>query len=152
MPDIAATYTLSTPAGTITFNDGTSPQYYIQSVTGLGQAPLRVPQDQVPFSDGGYVYRTFKDARHPLVEGIFLITDPISQNEQLILRNTMEEDLLDALNAIEAPASGTFSWTPYGGTARSLTVHAEIPLECGHDQNFLVATFAFGLVAPDPSY
>jgi hypothetical protein len=152
MPDIATQYVLTTPAGTITFNDGSSPQYYIQSVTGIGQPPLRVPQDQVPFGDGGLVYRSFRDARHPLVEGIFLITDPITQNEQLAVRNDMESDLFDALESILAPATGTFAWTPYGGSARSLTVHSEIPLECGHDQNFLVVTFVFGLVAPDPAW
>ena len=86
-----------------------------------------------------------------MFEGVFLITSTLVMNTILTARNTMEEDLRVALESIYT-ATGTLAWTPLGESSRSLTVYCEVPMECGHDQNFLLRTFNFGLIAADPDW
>jgi hypothetical protein len=73
------------------------------------------------------------------------------QNSIVQIRNGFEEDLRLALESILA-ADGTFVWTPQGQAERTLTVRHDVQLEFGHDQNYLLATFSFGLVAADPDW
>lgn len=158
MPDLAATYVLTTPGGTISFNlgdlkDGTD-KYWIQNISGLDQAPLRTPQDNVPFGDGGIVHDFWKGPRHVMFEGV-LVTESVgfpSVGDACInAQNAMEEDLIDALESI-IRADGTLAWTPGGLSARSLTVRSEVPVEFSAAENFALKNFSFGLVAADPAW
>lgn len=148
MPDISCVYALTTPAGTLYFNDGSEDQFYIGEIpTGLAGAPISAPSDPVPYGNNSRSYNWWQRGRHIQVEGIFLITS--TRNEQAILgiRNQMEERLRSVLSSIAglATATGTLEWTPYGLAARTLVVRNEVPVECVHDQNYLVRTFSFGL-------
>jgi hypothetical protein len=151
MADIAVVYTLTTPGGTITFNDGGADQFYITEIQGLGSAPIRTPIDNAPQAHGGLVHDFWKAARNIVVEGVFLITSVPQGTQCQALRNDMEEDLRAALESI-LQADGTLAWTPTGLTARSLTVRHSVPLECPHQDNYLLRAFNFGLVAADPDW
>lgn len=155
MPDVSCEYLLVTPAGTIDFNDDSADQFYIQEIpSGLAGAPIRAPMDPVAFGDGGRSYNFWSGARHPVVEGVFLITSTRNMNAILTIRNQMEEDLRVALESIAQTDvdTGTLTWRPLGQTQRTLVVRNDMPLECVHDQNYLLRTFAFGLVADDPAW
>lgn len=155
MPDVACVYTLVTPAGTVVFNDGSADQFYIGEIpSGLAGAPIRAPMDDLPYGDGGLSYNFWKGARHPLLEGVFLILSTRNMNGILTIRNQMEDDLRVALESISEAdtATGTLTWRPLGLTQRALTVRNDVPLECVHDQNYLLRTFSFGLVADDPAW
>lgn len=151
MADIAVQYTLTTPGGTINFNDGSADQFYITEIQGLGSAPIRTPIDNRPLADGGLVHDFWKGPRHVLIEGVFFITSvPQGQRCQEI-RNEMEEDLRVALESL-LQDDGTLAWTPVGQAARSLTVRHEVPLECPHQENYLLRAFNFGLIAANPDW
>lgn len=158
MADLATLYTLATPGGTILFNNGDlkdgTDKYWIQNIQGLDQAPLRTPQDNVPFGDGGIVHDFWKGPRHVVLEGV-LVTESVgwpSTGDACVQRqNEMEEDLIDALESI-IRADGTLSWTPLGLAARSLTVRSEVPVEFSPGENFVLKNFTFGLVAADPAW
>lgn len=151
MPDVSCVYTLSgTPA--ITFNSGSADQYYIGEIpTGLAGAPITLPVDPVPFSDDSVSYQTWRRGRHITVEGIFLITSTRVMNNILAIRNDMEDDLRTCLESITGTGTATFAFTPLGQSASSLTVKNDVPLECLHDQGYLVRTFSFGLFADSAS-
>jgi len=152
MADPAVTHTLTTPGGTIVFNDGSDDQFYITDIPDLDDPPIRNPKDAVPFGDGGLIYQSFTGPWEVPVEGHFLILS--TQNQQAIqsIRNDMEADLRAALRSIRAPTSGTWAWTPLGEAARSLDVYYDVKLRCPHDQNFLLRAFQFGIVTGDSDY
>lgn len=155
MPDLAVPYVLATPGGTITFNDGSADQFYITDIPqGLVQAPVRAPQDDVAFGDGGLSYNFWKGARHILIEGIFLVTSVACGPSMVAIWNQMEDDLLTALDSIVGldTDTGTLTWTPSGLSARALTVRSEVALECPPDQNYLVRAFHFGLLSDSPDF
>jgi len=151
MADIGVPYTLTTPAGTVNFNDDSLDQIYIVSIEGLGGPPVRAPIDPVPFGHGGIVHNAWKGPRTIVVDGIFLILSTRVQDNIVVIRNTFEETLRTNLESI-MQADGTFAWTPQGQSARSLTVRHDVQLEFRHDQDYLVETFSFGLVAADPDW
>jgi hypothetical protein len=155
MPDIACVYTLTTPNGTIIFNDGAIDQFYIQGITGLGTPPIRAPIDDVPYGDGSIGHNFWKGGRHIAIEGVFLITSEDCGVNLVGAWNLMEDDLRIALESIAAltTATGTLVWTPTGTTpARTLIVRHDVPLECPPDQNFTIRNFSFGLFAADPTW
>lgn len=158
MPDLAATYTLATPGGTIIFNsgdlkDGTD-KYWVQNISGLDGTSIRAPIDNVPFGDGGIVHDFWKGPRHVVFEGV-LVTESVgfpSHGDACIQRqNEMEEALIDALESILRD-DGTLSWTPLGLAARSLTVRHDVTLEVSAIENFALKSFVFGLVAANPAW
>ena len=151
MADVAVPYTLTTNGGNIDFNDGGADQFYITEIQGLGSAPVRAPIDNAPQAHGGLVHDFWKGPRHIIVEGIFLITSVPQGTLCQAIRNDMEEDLRTALESC-LQADGTFAWTPLGQAARSLTVRHDVPLECPHQDNYLLRAFNFGLVAADPDW
>lgn len=151
MADVGVTFTLTTPGPTLTFNDGSLDQFYITELRGLGGPPIRAPIDNVPLGDGGLVHTFYKGPRHIIVEGIFLITSVRVMNDIVEQRNSMESDLMDALEAIIA-ADGTFAWTPQGEAARSLTVRHDVMLDFSHADNYTNLTWNFGLVAANPDW
>lgn len=157
MPDLSVTYTLTTPGGTITFNDtgydlfnqiGLDDEYYITDIQGLDGAPLRTPIDNAPQTHGGLVHPFFKGPRAVTIEGALMIRSTRVGNSMRLIRNQMEIDLLDALESI-IDADGTLSWTPAGQGGRSLTVRHNIPCEF---RGIELKTFTFGLVAADPDW
>ena len=156
MADLSVPYVLTTPGGTITFNStGTddfnsygSNEYYITDGQGLDGSPIRAPIDNAPQADGGLVHNFWKGPRHIVIEGALIIRSTHVMNSIRALRNTMEEDLLDALESI-LQADGTLAWTPAGMSARSLTVRYEVPLEFSGVE---LKTFVFGLVAANPDW
>ena len=156
MPDLACAYTLTTPGGTIVFNDGAADQYYIQDIPqGLSQAPVRATEDDLPFGDGGLSYHFWTGARHILIEGVFLVTSVDCGPLMNAQWNTMEDALIAALDSIAHASSdtGTLAWTPTGSmTQRELVVRSEVALECPPDQNYLLRAFHFGLLADNPDW
>ncbi len=155
MPDVAVPYLLSTPAGLLTFNDGTADQFYIQSITGLDGASIRAPVDAVAYGDGGRSYNFWKGAREMLFEGIFLVTSVPICPQAVAIWNQMEEDLRLILASIAATDAdtGSLTWTPTGmPSSNTLTVRNDVTLECAPDQGFLTRTFHFGLRADNPDW
>lgn len=155
MPDIACVYTLTTPGGTIVFNDGSSQQFYIQGITGLGTPPIRTPIDDVPYGDGSIGHNFWKAGRHLSIEGVFLITSQDCGPDLVGFWNDMEDELRIALESIAALTTdtGTLVWTPTGDvSSRTLVVRHDVPMECPPDQNFTIRNFSFGLFAQDPDW
>lgn len=151
MADIGVAFTLTADGGTVVFNDGSADQLYLNEIGGLGGAPIRAPIDDVPFGDGGIVHDFWKGPRHIVADGVFLVTSTRNQDAIVAIRNGFEEDLRVALESCMA-ADATFAWTPQGEAARTLTVRHDVQLDFGHEQNYLLSTFHFGLVAADPDW
>ena len=151
MADVAAVYTLTTPALTITFNDGSDDQYFIDEISGLGAPVLRTPQDLVPLGDGGLIHPFWKGPRRIGIDGRLLILNKSTMNDILTQRNIMETDLEDALESI-LRADGSLVYTPYGEAQRTFTVRYEVGLEFVHGDNYRTVKFTFGLVAGEPDW
>lgn len=146
MAEYSGTSTLTTPGPDITFNAGSGDEYRLdpEMCSGLDMAPLRVPVDDAPQTDGGIVHDGFYGAWPFVLGGEFL-----NRTGTAAARNTMEENLRLALHAI-VRADGTYSWTPSGQSARSLTVRAYVPslsVSGGYHKRFLIS-----LVAATPSW
>lgn len=155
MPDLACPYELVTPAGTITFNDGSEDQFYIQTISGLSGAPISAPIDDAAFTDGSLSFNWWLRGRLVTVEGVFFVQSQPSCSPALVtVWNQMEEDLRAALESTvpDETTAATLTWTPLGQTQRQLSVRNNVPLECPPDQNFLVRTFSFGLFADNPDW
>jgi hypothetical protein len=153
MADYSTIYTLTTPGGTILFNNGQlgggsrDDLYWIANIQGLDGPTLRVPIDDVPFGHGGIVHRSWKGPRHPIFEGSLIVQSlPFGAACQEVL-NDMEAALNAALNSILAPASGTLSWTPAGGSPKALTVFYEVALDIEPENGYVTRSFNFGLVS-----
>ena len=155
MADVGVVYQLTTPATDITFNATTVPfagqdQFYITEIRGLESPAIRTPVDPVPLGDGALVHHFWYGPRHVLVEGTILVQSTGIEDDIVVIRNTMTNELIDALNAI-LRADGTFAFTPQGAAARSLTVRYEVGLETTHTNNYHSLDFSFGLIAADPT-
>lgn len=158
MADVAAIYTLTTPGGTITFNDGQlrdgTDKFWIQIIHGLEGAPLRTPIDNAPHTDGGLVHPFLRAARPVVIEGLFIpesVGFPSQGDACVQAQNEMEDELLTALESI-VDVDGTLAWTPLGLGARSLTVRSNVPLETSPAENYAVRNFVFGLIAANPAW
>jgi hypothetical protein len=117
----------------------------LATVDGIAQAPIRAPVDDAPQTDGGIVHQFFYGPRHLTVEG-FVLPFAYDTSHAATLWATMDS-LEQALGQI-LRADGTFSWTPPGQTAHSLTVRCDVPVSfTGAFQK----GFIFGLVAADPT-
>ena len=150
MADIVTAYTLTTPGGTIIFNNGVmgdgTDKYWLQSVQGLDGPEIRAPVDPVPFGDGGIIHTFWKGPRRPILEGVFLIESSTFESDCQFIRNTLSEALRVALNSIIS-TNGTLAWTPDGFSARSLTVRNEVPLDVRYEQDYRLSSFTFGLIS-----
>jgi hypothetical protein len=155
MPDIACEYTLTTPAGTIVFNDGSADQFYITNIpTGLAGAPIRAPIDNLSYANASKGYNFWLAGRHITIEGNFFVTSVDPCPAAVAIWNQMEEDLRVALESIAAhmAAVATLVWRPAGQTQKTLIVRNDVPLETQPDQDYLARTFNFGLFAEDPTW
>ena len=153
MTDWASPYTLTTPVGTIQFNDsgiddfnraGGPDEYYISNIR--MPRTIRAPVDNAPGTDGFLVHPFLRGGRRIPVEGWFAIRSTRIQNNVRKIRNQMFKDLDEALDSI-MDADGTLSWVIEdldGTDARSFTVRCEIGLE---DDGIEMRTFTFGLIA-----
>ncbi len=153
MTDIAVTHTMTTPGGTIVFNDGSLDQFYLNAIPGLGGTRARVPVDKVPFGHGATVHPSWKAERHFAPEGSLLIQSTRVMDEIVQIRNTMEAQLYAAVESLIGGATGTWAWTPQGQAARSLTiVRDEEGIQWTHVDNYQVLDFVFFLIAADPDW
>lgn len=161
MPDLSVQYTLATPGDDIVFNNtgidqfnllGGPNEYYITDIQGLDGPPLRTPIDNAPQTHGGLVHPFLKGPRDVTIEGVLMIRSTRIQNDVREIRNQMEKNLREALDAIIG-ADGTLSWTvdyaDDGPTAHSLTVRNNIRIEF---RGIELKTFVFGLIAANPDY
>jgi hypothetical protein len=145
MAELSAVYTLTTPGPDITFNSG-SDLYWLSEITGLDMAPVRAPIDNSPQTDGGIVHDFFYGPRHVVFRGLLVPGTNTPTN-----RNTMENNLISALESI-LRADGTLSWTPTGGSARSLTVRCDVPAQFSGGLSLSPREFIFGMIAADPTW
>ncbi len=154
MADVTTTYTLTTPDGTIVFNDGAlgdgTDKYWLTTGPQGLRSALRTPYDVVPFGDGGTSYTTRRAPMFPIFDGLYLIESSRSQADCQMLRNDMAVALETALDSILSPATGTLAWTPIGQTALSLPVSYWVTLDDPYGDNFATQSFTFGLYSNDP--
>lgn len=156
MADVGVVYTLSTPGGTVLFNDAVEPfigadQFYITEIRGLAAPALRTPIDNVPLGDGGLIHDFWKGPRHIGIEGTILVQSVRIENQIVVIRNDMEDELVNALESI-LRADGTLSYAPQGEGTRTFTVRYEVGLETVHNNNYHSLDFSFGLVAGEPDW
>lgn len=155
MSDVGAIHTLTTPGGTIIFNNGTlhtlDDLYWIQEIDGLDGAPRRSPVDSRPLTDGGLVHPIYKGPRPFTIDGVILIQSTPFGDACRTKRNTMEAALEAALDSI-LQADGTWTWTPIGLGARSLTVRNPEKVDFRHTEEYALLGFTFGLIAADPDW
>lgn len=155
MADEAAVYTLTTPGGTIIFNNGDlhtlDDVYWIQDIPGLDGVPIRAPIDNRPQDHGGILHNFWKGPRHLTIDGVILVQSVPLGSNCLSIRNAMEEALRAALDSL-LQADGTLAWTPTGQSARQLTVRHDIALDLTPAENYAIKAFSFGLVSADPDW
>ena len=152
MAEFGCPATLTTPLGSINFNDwSVGPNgtiWLIQNIDGLDGEPLRTPMDPKAGADGGWLYDFFSDVRHITVSGI-MIPAIGSAWDQIVERNTMEQSLRTKGRSIKATA-GTWAWTPSGMGGYSLSVQCDVlPTFPGEG---IIKQFIFGLASGDPDY
>lgn len=158
MPDFSCIYTLTTDAGTITFNDGDLGRgseddlYWISDIDGLDGAPIRAQVDNAPQTDGGIVHSFYKGARHVNMQGNIIIQSvPLGAACQSV-RNDLEDALRLALASI-IREDGLLSWVPTGSiSTHTLTVRNDVPVDFSPADGYLTTTFTFGLVAANPNW
>ena len=142
-------YSAPATLGSITFNAASGDTYLLDpnSCAGLDQAPIRAPVDDKPQASGGLVFPFLHGPRRITLGGWVQNVTGTASNRQ-----DMEEALITALDAIIA-ADGTFTITPAGDSAKSLTVRCEIPvIFTGVSPGGFVKTFLFGLIAANPDF
>jgi hypothetical protein len=158
--DVTVPYVLDTPWGTITFNHtgldrfnsyGEDEFYIGDEIDGLDGAPLRIPTDNRPNTDGGLVHGRLEGPRVLTIPGVIIIRSTRNSNSNAtgIARNLMEQYLKAALKSIER-ADGTLTWTPRGLSEHQLIVRAHDP-PVGFT-GIQWRLFNFGLIAADPDY
>lgn len=158
MAEFGCPATLSTPLGSINFNDfagagANGTLWLVQSIDGLDGEPLRTPMDDKAGEDGAWLYNFLSSARHITVSGIMIpavVVASVRQTawQQAVERNQMEQSLRTKGRSIKA-ADGTWSWTPSGMGTYSLTVRCDVLPTFPGDR---IKEFVFGLVAGDPNY
>lgn len=152
MADVAVQHTMVTPAGTVVFNDGSLDQYYLNATPGLDGVPARVAVSKVPYGHGARWHAGWRDGRRFQPTGTLLIQSTRVQNEIVEIRNDMEETLRAAHESL-LDGDGTWSWTPLGGTERTLVIYRdEQEVAYTHVDNYAAVDFTFGLIAPDPDW
>jgi hypothetical protein len=146
MSEYGITYTLTTPAGTLTFNPTPSNTdgLYLSDIQGMdaGVRGAAVPLAQ---RDGAYVFDSYRDAAYPTLTGF-------TRASTLAARTTLIDNLRAITDSLRF-ADGTLSWNPSGypgidGT-RSLTVRLIGAVQIGNDGG-VMKSFQLQLVAAYP--
>lgn len=148
MATYQSTATLTTPAGTVSFNasSGDTPVNNPESCSGLDMAPIRSSVDDKSQTNGGIVHPMFYGARHVTLSGTLVIRSASTAAGVVTARGTLEQGLITKLASI-MNADGTYAWDE-GGTTRTITVRCDQPiLFSGGFQK----TYVFGLVAASPT-
>jgi hypothetical protein len=149
--DVAVPHVLTTPGGSITFNDGSADQFYLNAIPGLDTIPARVPIDKIAFGHGARAHPSWRDAKHFAPEGSLLITSTRVMDDIVTIRNTMAAQLATVVDALIGDTSGTWQTTPLGQASRTWTVVRDAEgIQWTHVDNYQVLDFVFFLVAPDP--
>lgn len=143
MAEIGISYTLTTPAGDLSFNTYSAGGYLrLSDVAGLDAAAVRSSIDSVPQRDGALVNDSFLGAVTPVIEGHIIAPD-------LATRRNFEDDLRAKLRSL-LRADGILKWNPSGTTGRQRTVRLlDGPLIVTEDS--WLKKFHFSLVAGDPN-
>ena len=156
MADLVCTYTYTTSAGTIIFNNGDlgdgTDKFWIQKITGIDGPIVRAPIDNVPFGDGSLKHSWWRAGMRPLLEGLLLV-ESVEQDGCQQALNTMENNLRAAVLS-NINTSATLAWTPTGQAARTLTVyhHGEPVLDFPPMENFRTRQFILGLFSTAASF
>ena len=149
MAELSIVYTLTTPGGTVQFNTGAD-VHRITNITGLSGAPRRITVEPMPQGHGGIVFPGKKGPRHITVDGEWRATSNLLTIRALV--NGLENTLRAALDTI-IDADGSWSWTPTGGSSRSLTVRNDQELQRRFQPDKpTIPAFIFGLVAANPDW
>ena len=148
MAEQSLPYVLACPGGTITFNTPPDSYYLSEPPVGLDGAPIRQPINNRAQGHGGLVHRALLGPRHMQFTGLYHVTSAASEPAYAAARTSMHNALSTALLSILAPAQGTLTWTPSGGSALHLYVSHDQPLSTS---GAMLKGFSFGLVAAEPT-
>lgn len=152
MAESAAPQTLTTPTGTILFNQDITVagvancMYWVENTEGLDDAPVRAPQEDRPRTPGGIIHDILDGARHITIEG-YLYIGPDTAYNQVVARNTMERDLRLVLRGART-ADGSYSYSPTGLGTDVYTIRNDVPVTY---PGKMPKRFIFGMVAGDPT-
>jgi hypothetical protein len=150
MEEYGGPATLTTPGGTVTFNDATGDTFLHDPTQcdGLGlMTDLRTSVDAASQTDGGLVHPSFGDARHVTLSGLVLVR---SGGDYATARNALQGALETALLSI-IRVDGTYSWTPTGGSLLTITVRCDLRVKFPAVSGSAAKNYVFGLVAGDPA-
>jgi hypothetical protein len=153
MSDTCCTYTVAGITINASSGDTLNTDFEEGVISGLDGAPIRKQIDPRGQTDGGIVHPAFFGPRVITFAGKVLIrsnNDPGST-----LWNTAVNNLeLSVVTALESflNSTTTLSWTPTGGSPRSLTVtYGTEGGEIQFSGNMLDRNFTFTLVAENPT-
>lgn len=150
MADLSCVYELSTPSGSIFFNNGdlrtNDDLYWISEIEGLDGPTIRAQVDNAPQAHGGIVHTFWKGPRQVTMQGAIVVQSVPFGAACLTVRNSMEDDLRAALESI-LQADGLLIWTPEGQSQRTLTVRHNIRLDFTPQEGYVIMGFTFGLIS-----
>ena len=161
MADPTLVYTLNLPTlSDVVFNaNGLRPGdgqngLFLNRVLGLDGAPLRTPNDNAPQTHGGILHDRYKGPRPTTWEGRVFCQSVFTGDAIAAMRETFRQLLIAALDdLLDAGSPGTMTWTPRGGSAESIPVLAQVPVETEIDPSEppqVGMSFTFGLMSSDP--
>lgn len=152
MSDVAAVYTLTTPADDIAFNDFelfTEEDGYWLNTAPFDEPDLRVPVFNKPVTHGSRVLPGFFTGMVGNFVGEYVVQSTRIPEEINRIRNTMRRTLRSALRAI-IDADGTVTWVEEvvgDDISMSLTVRYREKLVTGFESDFAQSTFNFALIS-----
>lgn len=136
---------LTTPGGTITFNEASGDVYILDPTRCSGDMPSqRITIDPSPRTPGAILHGGYAGEWPFVLAGTMFC----GSTGTAAGRNALEDALIAALESIR-DADGTLEQTPSGGSARSVSVRLQIPVAF---QEAWVKTFVFGLVSGDTAW
>lgn len=149
-PEYSAVLTLTDGTHTVTLNAASGDTYLVDAdlSTGLVDDTVRSNVDDKAQTDGGIVHPAFLGPRHIVLAGMLYVTSASTDSGIVQARNTLAVNLKTVLQTI-LRADGTLSYTPSGGSSKSVTVRYDVGATFSRRQGIIYG-FAFGLVAANP--
>ena len=139
------TYTLTTPAGDLTFNPVPSniDGFYLTAIAGLDGGAVRSQVSNLPQRDGGYLFDAPLGPAYPTLTGLIRSSTKTNRGQAI-------DELKSKLDTIRN-ADGTLTFTPNDGDSieRALTVRLIAPVGIA-EADGLLKTFQVQLVAVNP--